>query len=42
MGGSTSGIGKAIAMQFAASGAHVVLMSRNQLKLKEVFSKLDT
>jgi 3-oxoacyl-[acyl-carrier protein] reductase len=42
VGGSTSGIGKAIAMQFAASGAHVVLMSRNQLKIKEVFSKLDT
>jgi 3-oxoacyl-[acyl-carrier protein] reductase len=42
VGGGTSGIGKAIAMQFAASGAHVVLMSRNQVKLKEVFSQLDT
>lgn len=42
VGGATSGIGKAIALQLASSGAHVILMSRNLSKLNEVRSLLDT
>lgn len=34
VGGATSGIGKAIAMELAACGAEVTLMSRNEDKLK--------
>jgi 3-oxoacyl-[acyl-carrier protein] reductase len=41
VGGATSGIGKAIALQLASSGAHVILMSRNLAKLKEVRALLD-
>ncbi|MCH8546945.1 MAG: SDR family oxidoreductase [Cryomorphaceae bacterium] len=39
--GSTSGIGKAIAETFAASGARVVLMARNQDKLNSVAASLE-
>ena len=42
VGGSTSGIGKAIAMQLAASGATVTLMSRSQEKLEAVKAELPT
>ncbi len=40
IGGSSSGIGKAIAGQLAASGASVTLMARNEDKLKAILSKL--
>ncbi|MBE8714896.1 SDR family oxidoreductase [Sphingobacterium hungaricum] len=40
VGGSTSGIGKAIAFVLASCGAEVVLMSRNEDKLKAVLSQL--
>ncbi|WP_289644352.1 SDR family oxidoreductase [Maribacter aestuarii] len=40
VGGSSSGIGKAIATQLAASGASVTLMSRNEEKLKNAISEL--
>jgi len=40
VGGSTQGIGKAIAMQLAASGATVTLMARNEEKLKNVLAEL--
>ena len=36
VGGATSGIGKAIAHQLAASGASVSLMARNEAKLKRL------
>lgn len=42
VGGSSGGIGKAIALQLAASGASVTLMARNEDKLKDVVSKLPT
>ncbi len=42
VGGATSGLGKAIAMQFAASGASVTLMSRNEEKLKNTLKELPT
>lgn len=42
IGGSTSGIGKAIALQLAASGASVTLMARNEEKLKTQISELPT
>ena len=42
VGGSTSGIGKAIAMQLAASGATVTLMSRSIDKLEAVKAELAT
>lgn len=42
VGGSTSGIGKAIALQLAASGASVTLMARNEDKLKILVSELPT
>lgn len=42
VGGSTSGIGKAIALQLAACGANVTLVARNENKLKETLSLLDT
>ena len=38
--GSTQGIGKAIAMQFAASGANVVLIARNEELLRSVLRGL--
>jgi 3-oxoacyl-[acyl-carrier protein] reductase len=38
--GSTRGIGKAIAMELAALGAHVTLLSRNEQELKRVKSEL--
>jgi len=39
--GASQGIGKAIATQFAASGASVVLVARNESKLQETLSALD-
>ncbi len=42
IGGSSSGIGKAIAEQLAESGATVTLMARNGDKLKSILSKLPT
>ncbi|XLS29852.1 SDR family oxidoreductase [Flavobacteriaceae bacterium M23B6Z8] len=42
VGASTSGIGKAIALQLAACGASVTLMSRNKEKLVAVLNELDT
>ncbi len=40
VGGSSSGLGKAIALQLAASGANVTLFARNEEKLKHVLSEL--
>jgi 3-oxoacyl-[acyl-carrier protein] reductase len=40
VGGSTRGLGKAIAMQLAASGAHVILLARNEAKLKAAVADL--
>jgi 3-oxoacyl-[acyl-carrier protein] reductase len=42
VGGSSKGLGKAIALQLAQSGAHVVLMARNEEKLQSILKKLDT
>ncbi len=42
VGGSSSGIGKAIAQQLAESGASVTLMSRSENKLKDIVEKLPT
>lgn len=42
VGGSTSGIGKAIAIQLASCGASVTLVGRNQEKLMAVLESLDT
>lgn len=42
VGGSSGGIGKAIAKQLATSGASVTLMARNEDKLKSVLAGLDT
>lgn len=39
--GSTQGIGKAIAKEFAAAGATVTLMARNEERLKQVVTELD-
>ncbi|MCX8142862.1 MAG: SDR family oxidoreductase [Bacteroidia bacterium] len=39
--GATQGIGKAIAIQFAKSGASVTLCARNEKALKEVVNELD-
>src|SRR5438034_4735627 len=38
--GSTQGIGKAIAHQFAASGANVTLIARNEEALRELLREL--
>ena len=40
--GSTQGIGKAIAMQLARQGAEIVLIARNEEKLKAVKDELST
>jgi 3-oxoacyl-[acyl-carrier protein] reductase len=40
VGGSTQGIGKAIAIQLAENGANVVLLARNEAKLIETLSEL--
>ncbi|MES2617431.1 MAG: SDR family oxidoreductase [Bacteroidota bacterium] len=40
--GSTQGIGKAIALELAASGASVILLARNEEKLKTVVQELDS
>ena len=40
IGGSSRGIGKAIAQQLAESGASVTVMARNEEKLKALISKL--
>ena len=42
VGGSTDGIGKAIAKRLAASGASVCIMARNKSKLEKVVNELDT
>jgi 3-oxoacyl-[acyl-carrier protein] reductase len=42
VGGSSRGIGKAIAQQLAESGANVTLMARNEEKLKTIVSDLPT
>jgi 3-oxoacyl-[acyl-carrier protein] reductase len=39
--GSTRGIGRAIALQFAASGANVTLIARNEQALREVLREMD-
>jgi 3-oxoacyl-[acyl-carrier protein] reductase len=39
--GSTQGIGKAIALQFACSGANVTLIARNEESLNKVLKELD-
>ena len=39
--GSTSGIGKAIAIEFAGLGASVTLIAREEKKLKQVINELD-
>lgn len=38
--GSTQGIGKAIAIQFAKSGADIILLARNSEKMQSVLSEL--
>jgi 3-oxoacyl-[acyl-carrier protein] reductase len=40
VGGSTQGIGKAIAIQLAENGANIVLLARNEAKLIETLSEL--
>jgi 3-oxoacyl-[acyl-carrier protein] reductase len=40
VGGSTQGIGKAIAMQLAQNGATVILIARNEIKLIETLLEL--
>ena len=42
VGASTEGLGKAIAQQLALCGASVTLMARNEKKLKQVLSELNT
>ena len=42
VGGSSSGIGKAIALQLAKCGVEVTLMSRSEEKLKSAVAELDT
>ncbi|SIQ26349.1 SDR family oxidoreductase [Maribacter ulvicola] len=42
VGGSSSGIGKAIAQQLAASGASVTLMSHSEEKLQQIVNSLPT
>jgi 3-oxoacyl-[acyl-carrier protein] reductase len=40
--GSTQGIGKAIAVQLAECGASIILLARNEDKLKTVVQELNT
>lgn len=40
--GSTQGIGKACALELASLGANVTLIARNEQKLKQVLTELDT
>ncbi|TNE82225.1 MAG: SDR family oxidoreductase [Bacteroidetes bacterium] len=40
--GSSDGIGKCIALQLAEAGAHITLLARNEIKLQQVLSELDT
>lgn len=40
--GSTQGIGKASALELASNGANIVLLARNEEKLKSVMSELDS
>lgn len=40
--GSTQGIGKCTALELAKNGASIVLVARNEEKLKDVLSELDT
>ncbi|MHA2502082.1 MAG: SDR family oxidoreductase [Candidatus Kariarchaeaceae archaeon] len=40
IGGSTSGIGEAIALRYAEAGAKVILLARNEEKLKNTLSML--
>jgi len=42
VGGSSKGIGEAIARQLAASGASVTLMARNEEKMKSIIKEMDT
>ena len=42
VGGSSRGIGKAIASQLADSGASVTLMARSEHKMKAIIKKLPT
>lgn len=42
VGGSSKGIGEAIARQLAASGASVTLMARNEEKMKAIIKEMDT
>lgn len=42
VGGSSQGIGKACAMELAALGANVILLARNEEKLRTAMSDLDT
>lgn len=42
VGGSSAGIGKAIAKQLAESGASVTLMSHSEAKLQQIISQLPT
>lgn len=41
VGGSTQGIGKAIALELSKMGATIILLARNEEKLKSVISELD-
>ena len=40
VGGASQGLGKAIALQLAASGASVTVMARNEEKLKAVVDEM--
>ena len=42
VGGSSKGIGKAIALQLASSGANVTIMARNEEALRSVVAEMDT
>ena len=42
VGGSTQGIGKEVAVQLSKLGASIVLVARNEDKLKNVLNELDT
>jgi len=42
VGGASAGIGRAVAVELAALGAHVTLMARTEKTLQEVLATLDT